>query len=44
MADYKALGLKEMNVDGKLVDADSYMKSFDDQVEGLESVRVCAIG
>ena len=44
MADYEALGLKEMNVDGKLVDADSYMKSFDDQVEGLESVRVCAIG
>jgi len=44
MADYEALGLKEMNVDGKLVDANSYMKTFDDQVEGLESVRICAIG
>lgn len=44
IANYEALEVKKIVVDGKLVDADDAMKALDDQIEGVESVRVCAIG
>ena len=44
MADFEAQEFRRVVVDGKLVDADEYMKALDDQIEGIESVRVCALG
>jgi len=44
IANYEALEVKKVVIDGKLVDADDAMKALDDQIEGVESVRVCAIG
>tara|TARA_B110000027_G_scaffold123203_1_gene138783 strand:+ start:61 stop:1689 length:1629 start_codon:yes stop_codon:yes gene_type:complete len=44
MADFEAQEFRRVVVDGKLVDGDEYMKALDDQIEGIESVRVCAIG
>ena len=44
IADFEAQEVRRVVVDGKLVDADEYMKSLDDQIEGIESVRVCALG
>jgi len=44
LANFEALEVKKIVVDGKLVDADDAMKALDDQIEGVESVRVCAIG
>jgi len=44
IANFEAQEVRRVVVDGKLVDADEYMKSLDDQIEGIESVRVCALG
>ena len=44
IANFEAQEFRRVVVDGKLVDADEYMKSLDDQIEGIESVRVCALG
>ena len=44
MADFEAQEFRRVVVDGKLVDGDEYMKALDDQIEGIESVRVCALG
>ena len=44
MADFEAQENRLVYADGKLVDGDEYMKALDDQIEGIESVRVCAIG
>jgi hypothetical protein len=44
MANFEAQEFRRVVVDGKLVDADEYMKALDDQIEGIESVRVCALG
>ena len=44
IANFEAQEVRRVVVDGKLMDADEYMKSLDDQIEGIESVRVCALG
>ncbi len=44
IADFEAQEIRRVLVDGKLIDGDEYMKSLDDQIEGIESVRVCALG
>ena len=44
MADFEAQENRLVYADGKLVDGDEYMKALDDQIEGIESVRVCALG
>jgi len=44
IANFEAQEVRRVVVDGKLVDADEYMKSLDNQIEGIESVRVCALG
>ena len=44
IADFEALENRRVLVDGKLIDGDEYMKGLDDQIEGIESVRVCALG
>ena len=44
IADYNTLGVKQAEKDGKKVDADKIIKELDDDIDGLESVRVCALG
>lgn len=44
IANFEAQENRVVYADGKLVDGDEYMKALDDQIEGIESVRVCAIG
>lgn len=44
IANFEAQENRLVYADGKLVDGDEYMKALDDQIEGIESVRVCAIG
>ena len=44
IANFEAQENRIVYADGKLVDGDEYMKALDDQIEGIESVRVCAIG
>ena len=44
IANFEAQENRRVLVDGKLIDGDEYMKALDDQIEGIESVRVCAIG
>tara|TARA_R110000744_G_scaffold270830_1_gene383931 strand:+ start:589 stop:2205 length:1617 start_codon:yes stop_codon:yes gene_type:complete len=44
IANFEALKNRRVLVDGKLIDGDEYMKGLDDQIEGIESVRVCALG
>jgi len=44
IANFEAQEIRRVLVDGKLIDGDEYMKSLDDQIEGIESVRVCALG
>jgi hypothetical protein len=44
IANYNTLGKKEAEQNGKVVDADKILKELDDDIDGLESVRVCALG
>ena len=44
IANFEAQENRLVYADGKLVDGDEYMKALDDQIEGIESVRVCALG
>lgn len=44
IANFEAQENRRVLVNGKLIDGDEYMKSLDEQIEGIESVRVCALG
>ena len=44
IANFEAQDNRRVLVNGKLIDGDEYMKSLDEQIEGIESVRVCALG
>lgn len=41
---YNELKQKRTIVDGEIVDAEPVMKAFDDELAGLDEVRVCSIG
>jgi len=44
IANFEAQENRRVLVNGKLIDGDEYMKLLDEQIEGIESVRVCALG
>jgi len=44
MANYNALDNPTIYKNGEKVDGIEYMKELDDQIEGIESVRICALG
>ena len=44
MANYNALDNPAIYKNGEKVDGIEYMKELDDQIEGIESVRICALG
>jgi len=44
MDDYHSLDNPKVSVDGEYVDGGVFMKQIDEEIDGLESVLVCAVG